>query len=52
MNRRIFEGVLIIVVLWDLSKPAIRLWRHVIWQNHQPGSLPSDAADLTAVIVP
>ena len=52
MNRRIFEGVLVIVVLWDLAKPAIRLWRHVAWQNSQPGSLKSDAADLSAVLVP
>lgn len=52
MNRRIFEGVLVIVVLWDLAKPAIRLWRHVAWQNSKPGSAVSDAADLSTVLIP
>lgn len=51
MTRRIFEGVLITVVLWDLGKGAIRLARNRAWASSEPGSVKHDAADLTSIFV-
>lgn len=50
-NRRIFELVLITVVLWDLGKGTVRLWTRKTWAHSQPGSLSSDAADIVSVFV-
>jgi hypothetical protein len=51
VNRRIFVGVLVIIVLWDLGKGSIRLWERKTWADTRPGSLSHDAADLTSIFV-
>jgi hypothetical protein len=51
MNRRIFEGVIVIVVLWDLAKGSIRLWERKTWATAPPGSPLHATADLTSIFV-
>ncbi len=51
MNRRIFEGILITVVLWDLAKGTIRLWERKTWATQPPGAVLHDTADLTSIFV-
>lgn len=50
-TRRIFELVLITVVLWDLGKGTIRLWTRKTWASTNPGSPAHTAADLTSIFV-
>lgn len=50
-TRRIFELVLVTIVLWDLGKGAIKLWERKTWQSTQPGSMAHTAADLTSIFV-
>jgi hypothetical protein len=50
-TRRIFELVLVTVVLWDLGKGAIRLWERRTWASAPPGSVLHDTADLTSIFV-
>jgi hypothetical protein len=50
-TRRIFELVLVTVVLWDLGKGAIRLWERKTWASTQPGTLLHSTADLTSIFV-
>jgi hypothetical protein len=50
-TRRIFELMLVTVVLWDLAKGSIRLWERKTWAATQPGSLAHDTADLTSIFV-
>lgn len=51
MNRRIFCGVLVIIVLWDLGKGTIRLWERRTWATAPPGSVTHDIADLSSIFV-
>jgi hypothetical protein len=48
-TRRIFELMLVTIVLWDLGKGAIRLWERKTWASAPPGSLSHDAADLASI---
>lgn len=50
-NRRIFELILVTVVLWDLGKGAIRLWERKTWASQPPTSPLSRAADLSSIFV-
>jgi len=50
-TRRIFELMLVTVVLWDLGKGAIRLWERKTWADTNPGSPTHVAADLTSIFV-
>jgi hypothetical protein len=51
MTRRIFEGVIVIVTLWDLAKGAIRLWERKTWSSTPPDALTHKAADLSSIFV-
>jgi hypothetical protein len=51
VNRRILEGILVTVALWDLAKGAIRLWERKTWATAPPGSVLHDAADLSSIFV-
>jgi hypothetical protein len=51
MTRRIFEGILVTVVLWDLAKGSIRLWERKTWASAPPDSLTHRAADLSSIFV-
>jgi hypothetical protein len=50
-TRRIFELILITVVLWDAGKVTARIWTRNTWSNTQPGSLTHEAADIVGAIV-
>jgi hypothetical protein len=50
-TRRIFELVLVTVVLWDLAKGSIRLWERKTWASTTPGSPTYYAADLSSIFV-
>lgn len=50
-TRRIFELILVTVVLWDLGKGAIRLWERKTWAATQPGSVTHAIADTTSIFV-
>lgn len=50
-TRRIFELMLITVVLWDLGKGSIRLWERKTWAATAPGSPLHAAADLSSIFV-
>jgi hypothetical protein len=50
-TRRIFELVLVTVVLWDLGKGAIRLWERKTWAATPPDALTHRAADLSSIFV-
>lgn len=51
-TRRIFELMLITMVLWDLGKGSIRLWERKTWMDTQPGSAMHSTADLVSIFVP
>lgn len=50
-NRRIFELILITVVLWDLGKGTIRLWERKTWAATPPDAITHRTADLTSIFV-
>jgi hypothetical protein len=50
-TRRIMEGVLVTVVLWDLAKGTIRLWTRKTWASTTPGSPAHTAAEVTSIFV-
>jgi hypothetical protein len=50
-TRRIFNLILVTVVLWDLGKGTIRLWERRTWANTKPGSLTHDIADMSSIFV-
>lgn len=50
-TRRIFELVLITVVLWDLGKGSLRIWTRKTWAQTTPGSPAHEAADIVAAFV-
>lgn len=50
-NRRIFELILITVVLWDLGKGTIRIWERKTWSETTPDSVTHRIADLTSIFV-
>lgn len=50
-TRRIFELMLVTVVLWDLGKGAIRLWERRTWAATRPGSVAHRTADLASIFV-
>jgi len=50
-TRRIFELMLVTVVLWDLGKGAIRLWERRTWASSPPGHPLHQAADLSSIFV-
>jgi hypothetical protein len=50
-TRRIFELMLITVVLWDLGKGSIRLWERKTWGSTPPDSLTHKAANLSSIFV-
>lgn len=51
-TRRIFELMLITMVLWDLGKGSVRLWERKTWNDTAPGGLGHSAADLVSIFVP
>ncbi len=50
-NRRVFELILIVVVLWDLGKGTVRMWERKTWAATAPDSLTHKTADLTSIFV-
>lgn len=50
-TRRIFELVLITVVLWDVGKGTLRVWTHKTWGATQPGSLTHETADVVSAFL-
>lgn len=50
-NRRVFELILITVVLWDLGKGTIKLWTRKTWLATQPGSIAHETADIASVFL-
>lgn len=50
-NRRVFELILVTVVLWDLGKGAIRLWERKTWASAPPDALTHRAADLSSIFI-
>lgn len=50
-TRRIFELMLITIVLWDLGKGTIRLWTRKTWDDTQPGSPAHGAAEIASIFV-
>lgn len=50
-TRRIFELVLVTIVLLDLGKGTIRLWTRKTWSATNPGSLAHETADVVSVFV-
>lgn len=50
-TRRIFELILVTVVLWDLGKGSIRLWERRTWARNPPGSVMHTVADTTSIFV-
>lgn len=50
-TRRIFELILVTVVLWDLGKGSIRLWERKTWASTPANSLTHRAADLSSIFV-
>jgi hypothetical protein len=50
-TRRIFELILVTVVLWDLGKGSIRLWERKTWASTNPGQPLHYAADLSSIFV-
>jgi hypothetical protein len=50
-TRRIFELMLITVVLWDLGKGSIRLWERKTWATAPPDSITHQAANLSSIFV-
>lgn len=50
-TRRIFELVLVTIVLWDLSKGTLRLWTRKTWNATQPGSPAHDVAEIASIFV-
>lgn len=51
MTRRIFEAVLLEIMLWELAKGTVRLWTRKTWAATQPGSLAHDTADIASVFL-
>lgn len=50
-NRRVFELILLTIVLWDTGKGAVRLWTRKTWASTQPGSLAHETADIVSVFL-
>jgi hypothetical protein len=50
-TRRVFELILITVVLWDLGKGTLRLWERKTWAATAPGSISHEVADLTSIFI-
>ena len=50
-TRRIFELVLITIVLWDMGKGTIRLWTRKTWDSTDPGSLAHTTAEVASIFV-
>lgn len=50
-TRRVFELILITVVLWDLGKGTVRLWTRKTWASTSPGSIGHDTAEIVSVFV-
>jgi hypothetical protein len=50
-TRRVFELILITVVLWDLGKGTVRLWTRKTWAATTPGSVAHETADIVSVFV-
>lgn len=50
-TRRVFELILITVVLWDLGKGTVRLWTRKTWMATTPGSPAHATAEIVSVFV-
>jgi hypothetical protein len=50
-TRRIFELILVTVVLWDLGKGSIRLWERKTWASTPTTDPLHRVADLTSIFV-
>lgn len=50
-TRRIFELILITVVLWDVGKVTAKIWTRRVWANTTPGSLSHETADVVSVFL-
>lgn len=50
-TRRIFELILITVVLWDMGKGSIRLWERRVWSNTPPHAISHRVADVSSIFV-
>lgn len=50
-TRRIFELMLITMVLWDCGKGTVRLWTRKTWATTQPGSPAHSTAEIVSIFV-
>ncbi len=50
-TRRVFELILITVVLWDLGKGTVKLWTRKTWMSTTPGSPAHGAAEVVSVFL-
>lgn len=50
-TRRIFELVLMEIVLWELAKGTLRLWTRKTWAATSPGSPAHETADIVSVFL-
>jgi hypothetical protein len=50
-TRRIFELILITVVLWDVGKGTAKLWTRKTWSSTNPGSIAHETADVVSVFL-
>jgi len=51
MTRRIFEAVIVMMVLWEGAKGTVRLWERKTWAATSPGSPAHAAAELSSIFV-
>lgn len=50
-TRRIFELMLVTIVLWDLGKGTVKLWTRKTWAATEPGSVAHSTAEIASVFL-
>lgn len=50
-TRRVFELILITVVLWDVGRGTLKLWVHKTWGSTTPGSPAHETADVVSAFL-
>jgi len=50
-TRRVFELILITVVLWDLGKGTVKLWTRKTWMSTTSGRPAHGAAEVVSVFL-
>jgi len=50
-TRRIFELILVTIVLWDVGKGTARIWVRKTWGAAPAGTLRHDTADVASAFL-